>query len=83
MIDHRAYGQTRDCKGCRYWSEMIARAECGDVEALCLSQDSPMQGEFTRGNVSCLEWASGNDGAIDEPGADPQRYESTAAQPKE
>lgn len=30
-MDHRTYGKTRNCKGCRYWSEMLAQCHGGGV----------------------------------------------------
>lgn len=28
-MNHRSYGETRNCKGCRFWSEMIAQVRGG------------------------------------------------------
>ena len=39
----RSYGETDNCNGCRFWSEMIAQSiGGGPVQALCLSQDGPL-----------------------------------------
>jgi hypothetical protein len=68
-MSHRTYGETRDCRGCRFWSEMIAQGG-GDrigVEALCLSDDGPKAGEYTTARATCAAWKSGHHGAIDEP----------------
>lgn len=80
-MDHRTYGKTKNCKGCRYWSEMIAQViGGGPVQALCLAQKpSPMHGKYTSGRQTCEAWASGHLGAIDEPGQDPNAYSGVAA----
>ncbi len=77
-MDHRTYGETRNCKGCRYWSEMLARYEGGPMQAVCLS-GGEMHGKWKSENQTCDAWASGHDGAIDEPGSDPQRYKKGGA----
>lgn len=78
-MDHRSYGETRDCKGCRYWSEMIAgnmHNNGGAIEALCLApKPAPMHGQYKHPASTCTAWASGHLGAVDEPGEDPLRYE--------
>lgn len=74
-MDHRTYGDTRNCKGCRYWSEMLAHGNSAGVQAMCLAPGSEHRGKYTSHWVTCAAWASGFDGAIDEPGSDPQRYE--------
>ena len=80
MSDHRTYGETRNCKGCRYWSEMIAQAlGGGPVEAMCLSREGPERGKYTSAARTCVAWASGHLGAIDEPGQDPQAYANEPA----
>lgn len=65
----RTYGETRDCNGCRFWSEMIAQAIGGrGVEALCLAGEaSPMGGKYTTGQQTCAAWKSGHHGAVDDP----------------
>jgi len=72
-MSHRTYGATIDCKGCRYWSEMLARTEGGPVMAYCLAPKAKPN-TWKSGTFTCAEWASGFDGAIDEPGSDPDRY---------
>lgn len=74
MIDHRTYGSTHTCKGCRFWSEMIARSEGSSVVAMCLAPAGALSGQHTHQLSTCQAWASGYDGAIDEPGTDPLRY---------
>lgn len=76
---HRTYGETKNCKGCRYWSEMIAQAMGGGpVQAMCLAQKpAPLSGRFTTSSHTCNAWASGHLGAIDEPGQDPRAYDET------
>lgn len=80
-MDHRTYGETKNCKGCRYWSEMIAQSgpeTGGHVVAMCLSPDSKNKGKFTRASTTCEKWASGHLGAVDEPG-EPPDYEKADA----
>jgi hypothetical protein len=75
-MEHRTDGTTYNCKGCRYWSEMIAQSiGCGPVQAICLSQESERKGRYTTGRETCAQWASGHLGAIDEPGQDPLAYQ--------
>lgn len=78
-MSDRTFGQTQNCKGCRYWSEMMARTDGDHVLAVCLSQGSLMH-TWTGGFQTCEAWASGHDGAIDEPGSDPARYDQEASQ---
>jgi hypothetical protein len=79
-MDHRSYGETKNCKGCRYWSEMLAQAHGGGpVQAMCLSQDSASKGKYMNPWSRCDKWASGYLGAIDEPGQDPCAYDDTDA----
>ena len=75
-MNHRSYGESKDCKGCRFWSEMMAGtdANTGALRAVCLSMSSVQAGKWTIGSNSCAEYASGHDGAIDEPGSNPMRY---------
>ena len=69
MMD-RTYGETRNCAGCRFWSEMVAKCEGGgSVQALCLA-DGPLSGKYTIGRQTCTVWASGHYGAVDSPGED-------------
>lgn len=64
----RTMGQTKDCGGCRYWSEMVARSiGGGPVEALCLCDGGPLQGKYTTERRTCSAWASGHLGAWDDP----------------
>lgn len=77
-MDHRTHGETRNCKGCRYWSEMIAgniHNNGGEIEAMCLSPISPARGKYMGPQRTCAEWASGHLGAVDEVWSDPLRYE--------
>lgn len=69
-MDHRTYGETKNCKGCRFWSEMIAKTENFAVVAMCLSKDSPNKGNYMAGHNKCSAWDSGYLGAVDEPGID-------------
>jgi hypothetical protein len=73
-MEHRTDGTTYNCKGCRYWSEMIARAHGGPVEALCLVQGGPKSGKYCRAEFVCDRWERGHLGAVDEPCEDPLRY---------
>lgn len=64
----RSYGETRDCRGCRYWSEMVAQSiGCGPVQALCLAAAGPLSGKYTTGRQTCAAWKSGHLGAVDDP----------------
>lgn len=76
-MSHRTYGETRNCKGCRYWSEMVAQSLGGaPVQAMCLSPTSTYRMQYMSGARQCTEWASGHLGAVDEPGQDPDAYAS-------
>jgi hypothetical protein len=67
------YTGENQCDGCRYWSEMIARAggwttnPRGDTEALCLAKNSPYALQYTTGETTCLAFARNTCGAVDEP----------------
>lgn len=64
----RTFGQTRDCRGCRYWSEMIAFACGGPLKAMCLGPEGQApRGEYKSGHETCKAWARGHLGAIDDP----------------
>ncbi len=62
----------RNCSGCRYWSEMIARAgggttnPRGDTEACCRSHGGPQAGEYTTAKRTCAAFAKGTHGAVDD-----------------
>lgn len=65
----------RNCGGCRFWSEMIARAgggttnPRGDTEALCLNDKSPHHSKYTTPDMTCPAFAKyvHGIGAVDEP----------------
>lgn len=64
----RTHGETRDCAGCRFWSEMVAQSiGGGPVEALCLTEGGPRSGKYTTARVTCAHWKSGHLGAVDDP----------------
>ena len=64
----RSYGESKDCSGCRYWSEMIAKFDGGPgIEAVCLNSRSTKNGRFTFEHDSCPAWRSGHHGAVDTP----------------
>lgn len=63
----RTYGETRDCSGCRFWSEMVARVCGGPLEALCLAGSGPYASKYTTGRMTCEAWKSGHFGAVDDP----------------
>lgn len=71
-MNHRTYGKTRDCKGCRFWSEMIAAYTPTDRGAMCLNPDSPQRQKYREGFHTCDAWKSGHHGPVDNPG--PQGY---------
>lgn len=63
-------GATRNCAGCRYWSEMLAQAIDGrPVEAVCLTPAGKLKGKYTSARTTCDSWKSGHFGAVDEPSA--------------
>jgi hypothetical protein len=74
---HKTDNETRNCEGCKFWSEMVAESiGGGPLEALCLNQDGKYSGEFTPGYVSCDKWESGEFGAVD----DPERWSGTESE---
>ena len=62
----RTYGDTKDCKGCRFWSEMMAEVRGGVLRAMCLG-DGLFKMKYTAERQTCDAWKSGHFGAIDEP----------------
>ena len=62
----RTYGETINCGGCRFWSEMIARSYGGPVEAMCLGK-GPLKGKYVTARQTCNGWKSGHLGAVDDP----------------
>ncbi len=63
----RTMGETKDCRGCRFWSEMCAQSiGGGPIEALCLGRGS-RAGKYTTASMTCEVWKSGHYGAIDDP----------------
>lgn len=63
----RTMGETKNCAGCRFWSEMVAQSiGCEPVEALCLS-DGSKRGKYTTERMTCEAWKSGHLGAVDDP----------------
>lgn len=74
-MSDRTYGETKDCAGCRYWSEMLAQCQGGGpIKAVCLHPTGPNRMVYTTAKRTCSSWASGHLGAIDEPGQDPDAY---------
>lgn len=74
-LDYRSWGMTRDCKGCRFWSEMLARVDNGTTKAACLAPAG--RGQFHPAGYTCTSWQSGELGAIDDPSGNP--YEEAEA----
>lgn len=67
-MTERTYGQTRNCAGCRFWSEMVAQAIGGrPVEAMCLVPVGPKAAKYVAGQDTCEKWKSGHLGAVDDP----------------
>lgn len=68
-----AWAGERNCDGCRYWSDMIARAgggttnPFGDVEALCLAAAGPHAGKYTTAEWTCTAFARDSAGKTDSP----------------
>lgn len=56
----------RNCSGCRYWSEMIAMVQAGEVVAMCLGGGA-MKGKYTTRRQLCDSYAKNTAGAVDEP----------------
>ena len=78
-LDYRTWGETQTCKGCRYWSEMIAKCEGGGpMQAYCLNGRSDRANSYTYGHDTCEAYKEGSLGAIDAPGGNP--YEDEAEQ---
>ncbi len=64
----RTYGETRNCAGCRFWSEMLAQCRGGGpVEAMCLVDDGPFSSKYVTARQKCDKWKSGHYGAVDDP----------------
>lgn len=73
----RTFGETQNCAGCRFWSEMVAMCSGGGpMQALCLSEDGPRSGKYTTARATCPMWKSGHLGAVDDP---PDYGEATRA----
>lgn len=71
----RTLGKTKDCRGCRYWSELIAFAQGGPLKALCLGPEGQApRGEYRSGHETCKAWARGHLGAVDDPALEPDAY---------
>ncbi len=67
-MSERSYGSTRNCAGCRFWSEMLAKADGGGpVKAMCLADGGPLSGKYVSARQSCNSWKSGHHGAVDDP----------------
>ncbi len=67
-MSDRTYGETRNCAGCRFWSEMIAQAiGGGPVQAMCLAESGKYAGKYTVHYTRCDSWKSGHYGAVDDP----------------
>lgn len=57
---------TRTCGGCRFWSEMIAMVQDGEVVAMCLGRGL-MASRYTTQRQTCDAFAENMHGAIDAP----------------
>lgn len=53
------------CMACKYWSELVAKAEGAHVVALCLNTESPNHSKYTGPKATCPGFAAGP--PIDEP----------------
>lgn len=71
MLDYRTWGDTRNCKGCRFWSEMVAHSQGSQTAALCLNKQSRNSAKFVVASVTCDQWQEGSLGAVDDPGGNP------------
>ena len=63
----RTFGETKDCAGCRFWSELIAKGVAGRVLSMCLAERGPFFQDYTSALQACDGWKSGHLGAVDEP----------------
>lgn len=64
----RTFGETKNCAGCRFWSEMLAMCSGGGpVQAMCLAENGPQSGKYVSERQSCSAWKSGHHGAVDDP----------------
>ena len=70
-MDYRSWGETKNCHGCRYWSEMIAQSGESGMQALCLGPRSPNRAKYTTKTKTCDQWEEGSLGAVDSPEGDP------------
>ena len=65
------------CKSCKYWSELIAKAQGDFVRALCLGEGS-FKGQYMSEFDGCRAWKENLYGAVDLPpnyGEEPMRRE--------
>ncbi len=63
-----------NCETCRFWSDKLAQAMGGPMEAYCLSQDGPLKARYTRALESCTAWQDAPLGAVDSGSDDDPRY---------
>lgn len=70
-LDYRSWGETQNCHGCRYWSELIAQSRGAGIEALCLNPQSANSGKYMSDRKSCDQWEEGSLGAVDSPEGNP------------
>jgi hypothetical protein len=62
-------GVPKTCSQCRFWSDRIARAHGGPLEAMCLALAGPQARKFVRAKHTCSAWKKNVDGAVDAGGA--------------
>lgn len=70
-LDYRSWGETQNCHGCRFWSEMLAKDDGAGILAMCIAPTGPRHGKYTGKHVTCDAWQEGSMGAVDTPGGDP------------
>ncbi len=77
----------RECRFCRYWSEMVAEARGPDILALCLNPESPRHAKWTGSGQGCEKGRDAPYGAIDDPRHPPEAilaaYEKLDAEDEE
>jgi hypothetical protein len=56
----------RNCSGCRYWSEMIAKVHDTALMAMCLGEGR-LKGKYTTEEQVCEAYAKNSHGAVDDP----------------
>jgi hypothetical protein len=78
-LDYRSWGETKNCHGCRYWSERLAMSDGNGLRAMCISADSPNKSKWMPKRGTCEKWDEGSMGAVDSPGGEPYEDDNPSA----